>query len=85
MSRAAKKITVESVLDKVKMPILGLYPSGSKVITAEQITLLKARLSNLRIVELPMPYHMIWALAPATCADLILHFIAAHDGIACRE
>lgn len=84
MSRLAATVDVTPVLTQVRAPVLGLYPQGGRV-TSEQEAALKAGLADFRLVHLPIAYHMIWTLAPATCADHILHFMALHDGVVCRE
>jgi hypothetical protein len=43
------------------------------------------QLRDFRLVHLPTRYHMVHHIAPAACASQLLHFIAQHDGIACRE
>jgi 3-oxoadipate enol-lactonase len=84
MSLLAAQVDVTPILGQVRAPVLGLYPEGGRV-TSEQEATLKAGLKNLHLVHLPIAYHMIWTLAPATCADHILHFMALHDGVVCRE
>ena len=39
----------------------------------------------LRMVRLPLNAHSLQIVAPATCAQEVLYFIAQHDGIMCRE
>lgn len=84
MSRLAAVVDATPLLRDVRAPVLGLYPSGGRV-TGEQEAALQAGLADFRLVHLPIAYHMVWTLAPASCADHILHFIAAHDGVTCRE
>jgi pimeloyl-ACP methyl ester carboxylesterase len=84
MSRLASKADATPILTQIEAPVLGLYPDGGKI-TSEQEVVLRDKISNIRIVHLPTPYHMIWVLAPAQCADHILHFMAVHDGTVCRE
>jgi hypothetical protein len=36
-------------------------------------------------VHLPTPYHMVHYTHRAACASHLLHFMASHDGVACRE
>src|ERR1035437_204092 len=84
MSRLAATVDVTPILTQVRAPVLGLYPKGGRV-TSEQEAALKAGLADFCLVHLPIAYHMIWTLAPATCADHILHFMALHDGVVCRE
>jgi len=85
MSRVAAKVNAEPALEHIKAPVLALNPSGGKILTPEQEATMRAKVANLRIVNLPIQFHMVWALAPATCADHMLHFMALHDGISCRE
>ncbi|WP_158746979.1 alpha/beta fold hydrolase [Acidisphaera sp. L21] len=84
MSRLAAVVDATPLLENVRVPVLGLYPSGGRV-TGEQEAALRAGLTNFQLVHLSIATHMIWTLAPATCADHILHFMAAHDGVTCRE
>jgi hypothetical protein len=39
----------------------------------------------LRLVRVPLEAHSLQIVAPATCAQEVLYFIAQHDGIVCRE
>jgi 3-oxoadipate enol-lactonase len=84
MSRLASKADATPILDQVKVPVLGLYPDGGKI-TSEQEAVLIEKIPHIRIVHLPITYHMVWVLAPAQCADHVLHFMAVHDGTVCRE
>lgn len=84
MSRLASKADATPVLTQIKAPVLGLYPEGGKI-TSEQEAVLQAKVPNIRIVHLPITYHMVWVLAPAQCADHVLHFMAVYDGTVCRE
>ncbi len=84
MSRLAAKVDVTPVLDQVRAPVLGLYPSAGRI-TARYEEVLREKIPSIRLIHLPITYHMIWMLAPAVCADHILHFMAQHDGIVCRE
>ncbi len=85
MSRVAAKVDVKPVLDRIRAPVLALNPSGGSILTNDQEETLRAKVPQVRIVHLPIQYHMVWTLAPATCAEHILHFMALHDGISCRE
>ena len=51
----------------------------------EEIIVLIDNIENLRIVHMPSSFHKIQLIFPAACANHLLHFIAQHDGIACRE
>jgi 3-oxoadipate enol-lactonase len=72
-------------LPRITAPVLGLYPTAGPITTAEQEQMLVDNLRDFRLVHLPTRYHMVNQIAPATCASHVLHFIAQHDGIACRE
>jgi 3-oxoadipate enol-lactonase len=84
MSRLASKADATPVLDQIRAPVLGLYPAGGRI-TADHEIILRDRVKNIQIVHLPTSYHMVWVLAPAPCADHMLHFMAVHDGTVCRE
>lgn len=72
-------------LPQVSAPVLGLYPTQGPITSAEQEAMLLEKLRDFRIVHLPTRYHMVHHVAPATCATHLLHFIAQHDGVVCRE
>jgi 3-oxoadipate enol-lactonase len=72
-------------LPRVEAPVLGLYPTGGQITSAEQEEMLMEKLANFRIVHLPTRYHMVHHVFPAACAMQLLHFIAQHDGMTCRE
>ena len=72
-------------LPQVEAPVLGLYPTEGPITSAEQEQMLLEKLRDFRIVHLPTRYHMVHHIAPAACTSHLLHFIAQHDGIACRE
>jgi 3-oxoadipate enol-lactonase len=84
MSRLAAKVDAEPLLDGIRAPVLGLYPEGGRI-TSDHERILRDKVPQIRIVHLPIQAHMVWTLAPATCAELILHFMALHDGTVCRE
>jgi 3-oxoadipate enol-lactonase len=72
-------------LARIEAPVLGLYPTSGPITSAEQEQMLTERIRSLRIVHLPLTYHMIHHLAPATCASAVLHFAAQYDGVPCHE
>jgi 3-oxoadipate enol-lactonase len=84
MSRLAAVVDATPVLDKVRAPVLGLYPAGGRI-TADHERILQEKIPQIRIIHLPIQAHMVWTLAPATCAEAILNFMALHDGTVCRE
>ena len=84
-SRLVNGASAADFLPLVKVPTLGLYPTEGPITSAEQEEMLVKNLRDFRLVHLPMRYHMINHVMPATCATHLLHFIAQHDGVACRE
>src|SRR5262245_41748767 len=74
-----------SFLPRVKAPVLGLYPTEGPITSTEQERMLIENLRDFSLVHLPTRYHMIHHIAPASCATQLLHFIARHDGMPCRE
>jgi 3-oxoadipate enol-lactonase len=72
-------------LSRIEAPVLGLYPTQGPITSAEQEQMLTDKLRDFTLVHLPTRYHMVHHIAPATCAQHLLHFIAQHDGIACHE
>jgi 3-oxoadipate enol-lactonase len=74
-----------SLLPRVKAPVLGLYPTEGPITSADQERMLIDNLRDFSLVHLPTRYHMVHHIAPATCATQLLHFIARHDGVPCRE
>jgi 3-oxoadipate enol-lactonase len=85
MSKLAPIVNNTAVLAKISVPVLGIYPTNGAFTKSGQRDVLTSKIANLRIVDLPTEYHMGWMLMPAKVADSILHFVALHDGIVCRE
>ena len=84
-ARLVNGANASSFLPRVRCPVLGLYPTQGPITSEEQERMLVEQLRDFRIVHLPTRYHMVHHIAPAACASAVLHFAAAHDGIACRE
>ena len=85
MVRLVNEASAAPFLPKVKAPVLGLYPTAGPITDAEQERMLLAALPQMRMVHLPTRYHMVHLIEPAACAELVLNFIAQHDGLPCRE
>ena len=84
-ARLVNGANAASFLPQVKAPVLGLYPTEGPITSAEQERMLVDNLRDFSVVHLPTRYHMIHHIAPASCAMQLLHFIARHDGVQCRE
>jgi 3-oxoadipate enol-lactonase len=86
MFRFVSNVDAAPYLPKIAAPVLALYPAAAGVITKDEHTqLLRDKIRNLRMVRLPLNAHSLQIVAPATCAQEVLYFIAQHDGIMCRE
>ena len=75
----------EPWLSRIQAPVLGLYPPGGPIVTAEHERVLRTQIRNLQMVNLPSSFHKVQMVFPAGCATSLLHFMAQHDGISCRE
>ena len=85
MHRIAKRITALPALPRLECPVLVLMPSEGPIVTHEQETLFREHVRDLTVIKLPSRHHNLHITQAAACADLVLHFVAQRDGIACRE
>jgi 3-oxoadipate enol-lactonase len=85
MGGLANRADVGAFLQRIRSPVLGLYPTAGPLTTPEQERTLTSSIRDLRMVHMPAAYHKIQLLFPAACANHLLHFIAQHDGLPCRE
>jgi 3-oxoadipate enol-lactonase len=85
MAREIQTWSLVPELDRIDAPVLAFYPSGGSIAASEQQSALLNAVKNIKLVRIPVRYHMVQALNPAQCASHLLHFIALHDGIVCRE
>src|SRR3954470_7539602 len=72
-------------LDRIKAPVLALYPTGSNISSADQEKALRESVASIRVTHLGTPYALLGMLQPAACAGQILNFAAENDGLVCRE
>lgn len=82
MVRFGTGADVTPLLERINIPVLGLYPTAGAVTTDDQLAVIKKSIRDIRIIYLPTASHMTWILEPALCARHILDFIAVHDGLA---
>ena len=80
MTRMIHSVNVTELLPAVRAPVLGLYPTGGHITTDSQEKLLKEGLRNFTLIHLPLHYHMVHLIYPATCTREVLRFCAEHDG-----
>lgn len=85
MARLVNGANASDYLNAITARVLGLYPTAGPITSAEQEQMLIDNLRDFTLVHLPTRYHMVHHIAPATCANELLHFIAQHDGVPCRE
>jgi 3-oxoadipate enol-lactonase len=84
MSRVIEQVDLKPLLPLVRAPVLGLYPTLAKTVTEEQMSLLR-QIPRLRLVTLPIRFHMVWAMRPHSCAMNLLAFLAQLDGFDCFD
>jgi pimeloyl-ACP methyl ester carboxylesterase len=85
MAELAMASDATPYLPRISAPVLGLYPTHGTLTSSAQEQLLRTHVRNLTYVRLPSKYHMAQHIAPASCARLLLHFAAQHDGTTCHE
>jgi 3-oxoadipate enol-lactonase len=85
MGSLANRANVATYLAGIKAPVLGLYPSAGPLTTPDQEQALIDNLRDFSMVHMPATFHKIQLIFPAACASHLLHFIAQHDGVPCRE
>ncbi len=85
MYKFVSNVNVTPLLSKIAAPVLGIYPSGGVITKDEHHELLHKHVKNLRLIHVPTAAHSLQIVQPAMTATTVLHFIAAHDGIACHE
>ena len=85
MGELVNRANVASYLANIKVPVLGLYPTNGPLTTPEQEQMLINSIQYLRLIHMPASYHKVQMIFPAACATHLLHFIAQHDGVPCRE
>ena len=81
----AGSVNARPYLEKIAAPVLALYPTGSNISSTDQEAALRENTANVRVTHLDTPYAILGMLQPKACAEHILNFAAAHDGIVCRE
>ncbi len=85
MFKFVSNVNVTPLLAKIGAPVLGIYPAGGVITKDEHHALLQKHIKNLRLIRVPTGAHSLQIVQPAMTANTVLHFIAAHDGIACHE
>lgn len=81
MSKLVNSANASELLDGVKCPVLGLYPTSGQITSDAQEGLLTEHLADFRQIHLPTGFHMVHLLYPKTCTDHVLRFCAHHDGV----
>jgi 3-oxoadipate enol-lactonase len=85
MVNFAGSVDARPWLEKIKAPVLALYPTGSNISSTDQETVLRETVASIRVTHLDTPYALLGMLQPAACAGQILNFAAENDGLVCRE
>jgi len=81
----AGTVDARPCLQKIAIPVLALYPTGSNISSSDQEAALRDNIASVRVTHLETPYAMLGMLQPRACAEKILEFVAEHDGIDFRE
>ena len=85
MFKFVSSVNVTPLLPKITAPVLGIYPAGGVITKDEHHELLREHVKNLQLIRVLTAAHSLQIVLPAMTANAVLHFIAAHDGIACHE
>jgi 3-oxoadipate enol-lactonase len=85
MFRFVSTVDAAPYLPRIAAPVLAIYPTAGVITKDEHTDLLREKVRNLKMIRLPLRAHSLQIVAPATCANAVLYFIAQHDGITCRE
>jgi 3-oxoadipate enol-lactonase len=85
MSRIASSVDATPYLERIRTPVLGLYPAQAPVTIQEQEKIIRAGIRGIRMVHVPSRHHTIQNSMPATLARQVLHFAAQLDGVLCDE
>lgn len=79
MTRLANQVNIVPYLERLKIPVLGLYPTAGPITDADQEQLLKDSLQSFELVHLPTQYHMVHHIFPEVCTQHLLRFLTRHD------
>ncbi|MBX9699434.1 MAG: alpha/beta hydrolase [Acetobacteraceae bacterium] len=79
VARFCETLDAGPVLDRVTLPVLGLYPDGGPI-TGPQEARLRAGIPHIRMHHLPTGFHAIQVLMPDACARTVLEFCREVDG-----
>jgi len=82
MSKLVNEANAQDLLERIRVPVLGLYPSDGQITSSEQEQLLRDGLNSIEFVHLPTSFHMVQLLYPKTCTEALLAFCGRHDGLA---
>jgi len=84
MAELVPGVDAEPFLGRIQCPVLGVYPNESPA-APDQLETMKREIPNFQLLRMGTRFQVAQALAPATCASHLLHFVSTHDGTACRE
>ena len=78
MSTLVNGANAAGFLPRVRVAVLGLYPSGGQITSDAQVEMLKDGLANFEIHHLPTEYHMTQLLYPEEYARFLDEFCSQH-------
>ncbi|MGE0797454.1 MAG: alpha/beta fold hydrolase [Lautropia sp.] len=73
MGRTAHTIDARPWLGRIRVPVLGLYPTAGPVTGADEESI-RNEIPDIRFVRLPMRFHAIQFLMARECAQAVLEF-----------
>jgi len=81
LSTLCSSYDMTECLPRIDAPVLGMYARSR----TKQIDILKAHVRRFSGIVVPTDYFMFYCVYPRLCAEAVLHFAAAHDGITVSE
>lgn len=81
LSTLCSSYDMTSYLPRISAPVLGMYARSR----GRQLGMLRERVKRFTGIEVPTDYFMFYCVYPRLCAETVLHFAAAYDGITVSE
>ena len=81
LSTLCSSYDMTTYLPRISAPVLGMYARSR----GKQLGLLRERVKRFTGIEVETDYFMFYCVNPRLCAEAVLHFAAAYDGITVSE
>ncbi len=79
ISKLVNGANAAGFLPRIRVPVLGLCPSGGQITSDAQVEMLIDGLADFEIHHLPTGYHMVQLLYPKECAQYLDAFCTRVD------